>query len=159
MSNGEHHYQLHLKWIGNRGTGTTDFTGYGRDHEYRGANKPVILGSSDPSFQGDPTRWNPEELLLASIASCHKLWYLHLCFDAGVNVVAYEDDATATMTENADGSGQFRDATLHPRVTISAGSDSALARRLHSDVHKFCFIARSVNFPIHHKPVIGKERT
>ena len=158
MAGQTHSYRLNLKWVGNQGTGTSVYTGYSRNHEYAAGRKPVILGSSDPAFRGDPERWNPEELLLASVASCHKLVYLHLCHDNGVNVVAYEDDATGTMIETPAGGGHFTEITLHPRVTVSAKSDAQKALALHHDVNPLCFIARSVNFPIHHKPVIGKEK-
>lgn len=159
MSTKSHSYKLHLKWVGNQGTGTQVYEGYSRNHEYRAGRKPVLKGSSDPAFRGDPERWNPEELLLAAIASCHKLVYLHLCHDNGINVTAYEDDATGEMVETANGGGHFTQATLHPRVTISAASDARLAFGLHHDVSALCFIAQSVNFPIHHKPIIGKENS
>lgn len=158
MSGQTHTYELGLKWVGNLGKGTTEYTGYSRNHEYHGQGKPMIAGSSDPAFRGDASRWNPEELLLASVASCHKLVYLHLCHDHGVNVTAYEDDATGTMIETEDGGGHFTEVTLHPRVTISADSDAQKAMDLHHKVDALCFIAQSVNFPIHHKPIIGQEK-
>ena len=159
MTGKTHSYDVSLKWVGNRGTGTSTYQGYSRNHEYRGGSKPMIVGSSDPAFRGDPDRWNPEELLLAAIASCHKLVYLHLCHDNGVNVVAYEDDAKGSMIETEDGGGHFTHATLYPRVTISAASDATKAHHLHHDVSELCFIAQSVNFPIHHHPVIAKEKS
>lgn len=159
MTQNTHHYAVSLKWTGNTGIGTTKYDGYERAHEFRGIGKPVIPGSSDPAFRGDPKRWNPEELLLASVAACHKLVYLHLCHDNGVNVVAYEDDATGTMIETESGGGNFTEITLHPRVTICAKSDPQRAHALHHDVDALCFIAQSVNFPIHHRPVIGKEKS
>ena len=158
MTGREHTYQVHLIWTGNHGHGTTGYDGYSRNHNYSAPGKPTIPGSSDPAFLGDPSRWNPEELLLASIASCHKLWYLHLCCDHGVNVLAYEDDAEGTMIETAEGGGHFTSVTLHPRVTVSATSDPDLARSIHAKVDPLCFIAQSVNFPIHCAPIIAKEK-
>lgn len=158
MPGKEHHYKLNLKWVGNLGTGTRDYKGYSRNHEYTAGNKPKIAGSSDPAFRGDPDRWNPEELLLCAVASCHKLVYLHLCHDNGVDIIAYEDDATGTMVETSNGGGHFTEITLHPRVMISITSDAQKARDLHHHVSELCFIAQSVNFPIHHKPIIVKEK-
>jgi len=158
MSGRPHSYKLNLKWVGNQGSGTSVYAGYSRNHEYRSGAKPMIAGSSDPAFRGDPDRWNPEELLLAAVASCHKLVYLHLCHDHGVNVTAYEDDATGAMVETTQGGGHFTNVTLHPKVTISATSDAQKAHALHHDVSALCFIAQSVNFPIHHHPVIAKEK-
>ena len=143
-----HRYQAKIAWTGNRGTGTNNYGAYSRDHEIHCPGKPVIAGSSDPAFRGNPNRCNPEELLVASISSCHMLWYLHLCADAGITVTAYEDAAEGRMEETADGSGQFTEVVLHPNVTIAAGADAALAERLHAHAHEKCFIANSVNFPI-----------
>ena len=71
-----------MTWTGNTGTGTREYRGYERAHEYLVPGKPVIPGSSDPNFRGDKTHYNPEELLVMSLSSCHMLWYLHLCAEA-----------------------------------------------------------------------------
>jgi len=76
-------YEISLTWTGNKGQGTSDYTIYERSYSLGGKGKPLIAGSSDPKFRGDETKWNPEEMLLASIASCHMLWYLHFCADNG----------------------------------------------------------------------------
>ncbi|WP_343731174.1 OsmC family protein [Duganella sp.] len=143
-----HNYKLTVTWSGNRGTGTSGYRDYERSHVISADGKPSIPGSSDPAFRGDATRWNPEELLLASASACHKLWYLHLCADAGIVVTAYEDHAQGTM--NGD---RFERIVLRPRVTIAAG-DRALAMRLHHQAHAQCYIAKSVNFPIDCEPSI-----
>ena len=151
-----HHYPVVVEWTGNTGTGTSGYRSYERRHEISaGTQKPLIPGSSDPAFRGDPARWNPEELLVASLSACHQLWYLHLCADAEIVVLAYIDHAEGEMEETADGSGCFRRVILRPRVTVTAGSDMAKARELHDAAHAKCFIARSVNFPVQHKPEIG----
>ncbi|MDF2805972.1 MAG: OsmC family peroxiredoxin [Cellulosimicrobium sp.] len=121
------------------------------------AGPGVILGSSDPAFRGDPGRWNPEQLYLSSIAQCHMLWYLHLATRAGVIVTAYEDHPTGVMVEEANGAGQFESVTLHPTVTVAAGSDAAAAAHLHEQVGDYCFIARSIRTPIHHEVVVHVE--
>jgi organic hydroperoxide reductase OsmC/OhrA len=149
----EHSYQLSLRWTGNRGQGTASYRGYGRDHELTAAGKGAIAGSSDPGFRGDPERWNPEELLVASLAQCHLLWYLHLAAQAGVIVLDYQDQPSGTMIENLDGSGQFSEVVLRPRVTVAEQSMCEFAQALHDRVDAVCFIARSVNFPIRHEPV------
>jgi organic hydroperoxide reductase OsmC/OhrA len=151
-------YRTHLTWTGNRGTGTSDYRAYGRDHELGGDGKPAIPGSSDPRFRGDAARWNPEELLVASLAGCHQLWYLHLCADAGVVVVAYEDHPEGVIAEAAPGEGGFERVTLRPRVMLAPGSDPELARRLHGEAHGKCNIARSVAFPVLCEPTIVTAR-
>jgi len=154
----KHQYKTTLRWTGNQGTGTSNYRAYARNHEITGPAKTTTLeGSSDPHFRGDATRYNPEDLLIASLSACHMLSYLHLCAVNSVVVTAYEDDATGTMAENPDGSGQFTEVTLHPRVTITPESDTETALNLHADAGKLCFIARSVNFPVHHEPLISNS--
>ncbi|MCJ2142144.1 OsmC family protein [Methylobacterium sp. E-066] len=154
MPETEHTYAVTVTWTGNRGTGTRTFRGYDRAFEAAAPGKPPIPGSSDPAFRGDPARWNPEDLLVASLSSCHKLWYLGLCAQAGIVVTAYTDTAEGRMTEQPDGAGQLTAVTLRPRVTITADSDAAEALALHHRAHAQCFIARSVNFPVTHEPTI-----
>ncbi len=82
------------------------------------------------------------------------LWYLHLCAVNGVVVTGYHDEAEGVMAENADGSGQFKRVTLRPRVRLVPESDAAKAIALHQEAHRFCFIARSVNFPVECQPEV-----
>ena len=149
-----HSYAVTVTWTGNTGTGTTGYRDYQRSHDISAAGKPTISGSSDPGFRGDRGRWNPEELLVASLSACHQLWYLHLCADAGVAVNAYADEAVGVMEESSDGSGQFVEVTLRPRVSIAPSCDKAEAHSLHHAAHGKCFIARSVNFPVTCEPII-----
>lgn len=151
-----HHYALQLVWTGNQGEGTTGYRAYERSHEIRIEGKPPLQGSADPAFLGDPARHNPEDLLVASLAACHMLWYLHLCSDAGIVVTAYEDDASGTMVQEG-GAAQFTSVVLRPRVTVEAGGDRAKAEQLHERANELCFIARSVNFPVSHEPRIVEE--
>lgn len=151
-----HAYEIEMTWTGNTGTGTSSRRAYSRNHVVAAAGPALLLGSSDPAFRGDATRWNPEQLYLASIAQCHMLWYLDLAARAGVVVTAYEDRPTGIMIEDASG-GQFESVTLHPTVTITAASDPAAAAELHDRVGEFCFIARSINTPIHHEVVVHIE--
>ncbi len=150
--NKEHHYALSIEWTGNLGTGTSDYRAYTRNHTISSDGKPDLLASSDPSFRGDKTRYNPEEMLVAALSSCHMLSYLHVCVLNGVVVLEYKDNATGTMKENPDGSGQFTEVTLHPMVKVKDSSMIEKANQLHKRASELCFIARSVNFPVHHSP-------
>lgn len=147
-----HQYKTLLVWEGNKDEGTSKYRAYSRNHviTIEGKSAP-IMGSSDPSFLGDPTRYNPEELLLASLSSCHMLWYLHLCATNKIVVTSYTDEARGEMVENDDGSGQFSRVVLEPLVIITDSSKVKLAKSLHHEANKMCFIARSVNFPVEHK--------
>jgi organic hydroperoxide reductase OsmC/OhrA len=155
--NRTHSYALELEWIGNNGSGTSSYGAYGRDNETRSAGKPAIDGSADPAFRGDPQRWNPEELLVASLSQCHMLWFLHVCSMAGVVVTAYVDTPVGSMRENPDNSGQFTEVLLRPVVTVAEATMGERAASLHDDAEKMCFIARSVNFPVRHEPVTVVE--
>jgi organic hydroperoxide reductase OsmC/OhrA len=150
-----HRYAVIVKWTGNVGTGTSGYRSYERRHEILSeSEKPPIPGSSDPAFRGNPTRWNPEELLVAALSACHQLAYLHLCASAGIVVVSYVDRAEGVMDENPDGSASFRHVTLRPEIALAPGSDFVTARELHDAANTKCFIARSVNFPVRHEPEI-----
>lgn len=150
----QHRYKTTVCWTGNKGEGTSSYRAYGRDHIISVEGKPDIYASSDPTFLGDTARLNPEELLLASLSSCHMLWYLHLCADAGVIVLDYTDQATATMMENGNAGGRFTEAVLHPVVTVAQDGMTAKALKLHAEAHRCCFIANSVNFPVRNEAVI-----
>jgi organic hydroperoxide reductase OsmC/OhrA len=150
----EHRYQTTITWTGNTGTGTANYRGYERSHDIEAPGKDKIACSADPAFRGDAAKWNPEELLVASISACHKLWYLHLCAVAGIVVTAYVDHAEGVLTEEAAKGGYFTHVMLRPAVSIASGSDPVKANALHADAHAKCFIANSVNFPIEYEPVI-----
>jgi organic hydroperoxide reductase OsmC/OhrA len=147
-----HSYQTRVEWTGNLGQGTTDFRAYSRDHVVSAPGRPELAGSSDPAFRGDATRYNPEDLLVASLSSCHMLWYLHLCSAAGIVVLAYRDEAAGTMVEDEGGGGRFTAAVLRPAVTLAPGTDVTRALALHEEAHRLCFIANSVNFPVSIEP-------
>ncbi len=149
----DHSYSVTVTWTGNTGPGTAGYRAYDRRHEIVVHGKPAIPASSDPAFRGDKARYNPEEMLVASISSCHMLWYLHLCATEGIVVHGYEDIAEGIMHEDGDGGGRFTDVVLQPEITLAPGADVERARALHAEAHAKCFIASSVNFEIRHEPV------
>lgn len=148
----DHQYKTNITWTGNTGKGTETYRGYERSHTVSTEGKPDILMSSDPAFSGDRGKYNPEDLLLISLSSCHMLWYLHLCADAGIVVTDYTDDASGTMTEDNEG-GRFTEVILHPQVKITDAAQKEKALALHVEAHKKCFIANSCNFPVRHEAV------
>ncbi|HWD04630.1 MAG TPA: OsmC family protein [Amycolatopsis sp.] len=153
-----HTYDVAIEWTGNLGKGTDSYRSFSRAHEVLATGKAPIAASADAAFRGDPARWNPEELLVASVAQCHMLWYLHLCAVGGVSVLDYEDHAHGVMTMDATGGGgQLTEVTLRPHVIVADAAMVDKARELHDDVSAVCFIARSVNFPIHHEPHVRPQ--
>jgi organic hydroperoxide reductase OsmC/OhrA len=157
MADKTHSYHINLRWTGNTGTGTSGYRAYQRAHEISVPGKVPIMGSSDPAFRGDAARYNPEELLVASLSACHMLWYLHLCADHGIVVTSYADQPRGQMLETEDGGGRFAEVTLQPLVTVKTGADLALAEQLHERAHALCFIANSMNFPVRCECAIKEE--
>lgn len=151
--NRPHRYRVDVIWTGNRGTGTDGYRNYSRNHVIRVPGKPELAGSSDPTFRGDATRYNPEDMLVAALSTCHMLSYLHMATVAGVVVTDYRDVAEGTMVTEGDG-GHFSEVVLRPVVTITATSDPAKAEAAHEAAHHACFIANSVNFPVRCEPRI-----
>lgn len=150
----EHRYTLTVTWTGNTGEGTSTYRGYKRTHVVTANGPPELLGSADPTFHGDRERWNPEQLLVASLAQCHMLSYLHVCVAGAVVVTRYVDRATGSMRTEGDGSGRFTEVVLHPEVTVADDTMVEAATKAHRRAHDLCFIANSVNFPVRHEPVV-----
>ncbi|TCM70750.1 organic hydroperoxide reductase OsmC/OhrA [Acinetobacter calcoaceticus] len=145
-----HQYQVEVHWEGNTGTGTSSYQAYKRDFLIKNPQKSSIAGSADPAYLGDMTRWNPEDLIVAAVSSCHQLWYLHLCAVNQIQVLSYVDHAVGYMQDNDPiKRGHMTEIKLRPQVTLSQNSDVNLAAALHEQAHHECMIANSVNFPIH----------
>ena len=151
---GEHRYSVRTTWTGDRGTGTSGYRDYDRAVTIEIDGKPALLASSDKPFRGDPSRWNPEDLLVAALSECHLLSYLHACVTAGVVVTAYHDDASGVMLEDGSGGGAFAEVVLRPHVTVADAGMVDAAQRAHERAHAWCFIANSVNFPVRHEATI-----
>ena len=150
---GEHRYEVRSTWTGDRGTGTSGYRDYDRAVTIEVAGKPELLASSDKPFRGDPSRWNPEDLLLAALSECHLLSYLHACVTRGVVVTDYVDEASGVMVLDGRGGGAFREVVLRPRVRVAAASMIDAAIEAHHQAHEWCFIANSVNFEVRIEPV------
>ncbi len=148
----QHNYKATIKWTGNNGTGTSGYRDYERSHEIIIENKPIISASSDPSFRGDKTKHNPEDMLVSSVSTCHMLWYLHLCSEAGVIVIEYVDNVKGTMIETSNGGGKFTEIVLQPMVVVQNASMVEKANKLHHRANELCYIANSLNFPVSHIP-------
>lgn len=151
----EHKYEISLAWTGNLGEGTSGYRNYSRDFEVSVGSRSPIGGSADPTFGGNADRYNPEDMLVAAVSSCHMLWYLHLCAIGHITVTEYSDSAGGTLAIEKDGGGHFTSITLRPRVTVelpSEGSGLGSVREqalvLHEEAHRLCFIANSLKVPV-----------
>ena len=160
----KHDFTPRIEWTGNRGEGTRSYRSYDRTWDIAKPGIDPVHCSNDPRLGGDPNKLNPEDLLVSALASCHMLWYLHLASEAGVTVLAYEDTPIGQGESQPDGSGRFTGAVLRPKITVAPGTDLETADAIHEDIHKVCFIARSVNFPVTFEAVyevaetVGTER-
>ncbi|KIC45925.1 hypothetical protein RA28_09720 [Ruegeria sp. ANG-S4] len=148
----EHEYASRVVWTGNRGTGTSAYKAYDRTWDIAVPDKEVVHCSNDPLLGGDPTKLNPEDLLLSSLSACHMLWYLHFSSAEGIAVSDYADSAIGIGAVAAGGAGSFKSAVLRPHIKVPEGTDLTLAAELHNKIHEVCFIARSVNFPVSYEP-------
>jgi organic hydroperoxide reductase OsmC/OhrA len=151
---GEHRYVSRLLWEGNRGQGTARYQDYGRQWRVSIQGKPDLVGTADAAFLGEKEKHNPEDLLVASLSSCHMLTYLALCARNRISVLSYSDEAVGVMKTTPDGGGRFESVELRPRVQISDPAQASLAEELHEKAHQLCFIASSVSFPVRHAAVV-----
>lgn len=152
----KHEFVAHIDWKGASNGPTMDYKNYSRDYDISIEGRPVIKGSADPVFLGTDDRYNPEDLLVASLSACHLLSYLALCARKNVAVTSYKDDAWGKM-EMKDGKLRFTEVILRPVVTVSATSDLEKAVHLHHDAHETCFIANSVNFPVLNDAIVKHD--
>ncbi|MCI2422166.1 OsmC family protein [Saccharopolyspora sp. K220] len=152
-----HAYQATVTWTGNTGEGTASYRSYCREHVVDIDGKPRLTASADPAFRGDPALVNPEDLLVVALSECHMLWYLALCSTSGVVVATYQDEASGVMAEDNDTGGHFTEVVLRPKVTVTDAAMLPTAEKLHDEAHRKCFIANSVNFPVHHEPEISVD--
>ena len=141
-----------MTWTGNLGDGTSHYRATGAT-TVTTAGRPGLLGSSDPTFHGDRERWNPEQLL-AALAQCHMLSYLHVCVNEGVVVTDYVDTATAAISTDPTAAASSPRRCSTPRVTVADASMVEAATRAHHRAHELCFIANSVELPVRHDPEV-----
>ncbi len=151
----QHRFQVTTQWTGNLGTGTSAYRAYSRNHELSAPAKSTRIPGSSAVAIGDHSRYNPEELLVGALSSCHMMWVLHLCADAGIVVTEYADDALGEMAEHADGAGEFTRVVLRPRMRITDAGRVEEATKMHDRAHHVCCLARSMNFPVEHRAEVA----
>ncbi len=156
MTGKTHHYELDITWTGNTGTGTSGYRDYERAHDISAPGKSTIAGTADPSFRGVAERWNPEELLVASLSQCHMLWVLALCAQAGVTVTGYVDHPSGTMAETPVGGGHFTEVVLRPTLQLADPEQAEALTDIHERAHGLCFVANSVNFEVRCEPKVAR---
>ncbi len=146
----KHLFKAQLNWTSKK-TEDSSKIFYSKTHQIKIEGKPILEVSAAKAFKGDPELYNPEDLLLSSLVSCHMMSYLYVCSQNGIEVLEYSDDAEATLEVNPDGSGRFVEVRLYPKVTIVNSDKVNLALELHFKANQLCFIANSCNFPILHE--------
>lgn len=136
-----HHYRATVSWRGSTGTG---YEAYERGHDATSPPAETALRlSADPAFRGDARELNPEQLLVLAAASCQLLSFLAVAARARVNVLGYDDDASAEMPE-AGARTAVAGITLRPRIVVEEGESEAKLRRLVRLAHDECYIANTL---------------
>ena len=146
----KHLFKAIVKWTSKQKQVDPAKRFYSKSHIVSIEGKPVLNVSAAKAFKGDPQLYNPEDLLLSSLVSCHMMSYLYVCSQNGIEVLEYSDNAEATLEVAPDGSGRFVKVALNPEVKISNSSQIQLALDLHQKANQLCFIANSCNFPVFH---------
>ena len=147
----KHLFKEELNWTSSKNQENLTKKFYSKSHQIKIEGKPVLNVSAAKAFKGDPKLYNPEDLLLSSLVSCHMMSYLYVCSQNGIEVLEYSDNAEATLEVSADGSGRFVEVRLNPKVKISNQDKIDLAIELHTKANQLCFIANSCNFPVLHE--------
>ncbi|TPG44730.1 OsmC family protein [Flavobacterium pectinovorum] len=146
----KHQFQAEANWVSRQIQENSAKRFYSKSHQINIEGKPILNVSAAKAFKGDPELYNPEDLLLSSLVSCHMMSYLYVCYQNGIEVLEYSDNAEATLEVSPDGSGRFTEVRLNPKVKISSHDKIELAIELHTKANQLCFIANSCNFPISH---------
>ena len=147
----KHIFKAEANWISNPLQEDSTKRFYSKSHQIKIEGKPLLNVSAAKAFKGDPELYNPEDLLLSSLVSCHMMSYLYVCAQNGIDVLEYSDHAEAILEVTADGSGRFVEVRLKPKVKISNSDKIELALQLHKKANQLCFIANSCNFPVLHE--------
>ena len=141
----QYDYTIQLEWLGDeKGTHHRE----DRFYEINIEGKPSFKGSADKPFFGDPSLYNPEDLLISALSSCHMMSFLYLCRKEGIRVKSYSDNPIGRLKINEKGSGQFESVMLKPQIELVDQSLAIDLKQLHIEAGQVCFIANSVNFPI-----------
>ena len=151
-------YTAEVLWLRNDG----DFVGrrYSRNHLLRFDGGLEVPGSASPHVvplpMSDASALDPEEAFVASLASCHMLWFLSIAAQAGWQVEAYDDDAIGRLARDAQGRLAITQVTLRPQVQFggSPAPDAAAIAAMHHEAHESCFIANSVRTDVRCLPIL-----
>lgn len=147
----KHLFKVALNWIKKEPSTDRTIRFYNKTHHISIEGKQDLEVSAAKAFKGDPTIYNPEDLLLSSLTSCHMMSYLYCCTQYKIDVISYTDHSDATLVVNADGSGKIIEVNLFPEVVIADETQIDLALSLHKKANELCFIANSCNFPVYHQ--------
>jgi organic hydroperoxide reductase OsmC/OhrA len=143
----------HLATIEWRSDGAFREGRYSRAHRWSFDGGTIVPGSSSPHLvpepMSDPAGVDPEEALVASVSSCHMLWFLHVAREAGLDVASYRDEARGTMAKDERGRMAMTRIVLRPRIDFAGEApDADKLQRLHHEAHEQCFIANSLRTEI-----------
>jgi organic hydroperoxide reductase OsmC/OhrA len=148
-------YEATIEWHISEGE-SFETRKYSRAHRWKFDGGADVPASASPAVVGtvysDPAGVDPEEGLVAALASCHMLFFLDLASRSGINVTSYVDHAVGQLGKREDGTVAMTSATMRPKVTCAGAADAATIAALHHKAHSLCYIANSVNFPVAVEP-------
>ena len=150
---GTHRYETRLHWTGSTRLG---WDHYGREHTVTAPPAEQEVRLTTGESKGDPAVLNPEQLLLMAASSCQMLWFLHLAAKARIDVVAYDDEASALMPEDVQ-PVRITEVTLRPRIVVSGDAGEERVHKLVHSAHEYCFIANSLNCSMSIQPTVERR--
>lgn len=145
-------FNLELKWQG------STLGEFSRTASASVAGKPTLALSAAPTYSGDPTCWNPEDLFGASLAMCHMLTFLTLAHKYKLDVLSY-DDHTQVVLDVVDRVTRITRVVLAPDIRVAAGTDIAKVNDVFQKAHKYCFIGNSITSEVVMTPNVTAEQT
>ena len=148
-------HRITLNW--SRDGGPYARGNYKAAHTVRFQGGQSVVSSAAPEFGGDAAHTDPEQLLVASLSSCHMLTFLAVAANRGYVPDTYQDDAEGTLGKNEQGVTVMTHVLLRPRVAFSGDKRPTPEEyeQLHARAHKGCFMANSVKTEVEVKPILG----
>jgi organic hydroperoxide reductase OsmC/OhrA len=143
-------YDTRVHWTGSTGLG---WDHYDRAHAATAGEAEQEVRLTTGESKGDPSMLNPEQLLLMAASSCQMLWFLHLAAKARVDVVEYEDEATASMPTHQH-PVRITEITLRPRIVVAGDASEPRIHKLVDTAHEHCFVANTLNAKITLQPTV-----
>jgi organic hydroperoxide reductase OsmC/OhrA len=148
-----HRYETRLRWTGSTGLG---WEGYDRGHAVTAPPAEQEVRLTTGESKGDPAVLNPEQLVVMAASSCQMLMFLHLAAKARIDVVEYEDPATAVMPEDGQ-PVRITEIALRPRIVVAGDASEERIGKLMHTAHEHCYVANTLNSEVTIEPTVERR--